>query len=52
MNSKIFRRADGSYTLNEYDSSVQNQSVIPMKYSRDDSSFLQRLEILKEKFRN
>jgi rRNA maturation protein Nop10 len=36
MISKIFRRKDGSYTLNEFELKVQNKSVIPSKYSPSD----------------
>lgn len=33
MNSKIFRRDDGSYTMKEFEDDVQNISVVPPKYS-------------------
>lgn len=36
MQSRIFRRKDGTYTMNEYEDSIQNFSVIPAKYSPDD----------------
>jgi rRNA maturation protein Nop10 len=42
MMSKIFRRKDGSYTLNEIEDSIQNVSVIPPKYSVDDKYASQR----------
>lgn len=48
MLSKIFRRKDGSYTLQEYEGSVQNVSVIPLKYSYEDTTKNIRKGILKE----
>lgn len=36
MMSKIFRRDDGSYTMNEHENGVQNTSIIPPKYSPQD----------------
>jgi rRNA maturation protein Nop10 len=40
MNSKIFRRKNGTFTMNEFEvvagKRTQNKSVIPPKYSPDD----------------
>jgi hypothetical protein len=33
MKSKIFKRSNGTFTLNEFEDSIQNKSVIPPKYS-------------------
>ena len=43
MTSKIFRRKDGSFTMNEFEGSIQNLSVIPAKYSPIDKFQKQRL---------
>ena len=51
MNSKIFRRFDGSYTMNEFEEKntkrVQNRSIIPPKYV-----FNERLSELRRKAKN
>ncbi|MGM5483613.1 MAG: hypothetical protein ACQER9_01705 [Nanobdellota archaeon] len=44
MKSRIFKRKDGSYTMNEFEDSEQNISVIPPKFSEKDDSFEERLK--------
>ncbi len=54
MNSKIFKTKLGIFTLAEFDSekTFQNESVIPMKYSENDSTFELRIKLLEEKYSN
>ena len=49
MNSKIFKTLTGNYVLAEFSNDSQNISVIPLKYSRQDSNFKERVKLLENK---